>query len=41
VSRARPYTIAAGSSRYYFCCKTCRNAYLDKFGSRLAKTRRS
>ena len=39
VSRARPYTIAAGSSRYYFCCKTCRNAYLDKFGSRLAKTR--
>jgi Lrp/AsnC family leucine-responsive transcriptional regulator len=41
VSRARPYTIAAGPSRhYYFCCKTCRNAYLDKFGSRLAQTRR-
>jgi DNA-binding Lrp family transcriptional regulator len=40
VSRARPYTIAASSSRYYFCCKTCRNAYLDKFGSRLAKTGR-
>jgi DNA-binding Lrp family transcriptional regulator len=40
VSRARPYTMAAGPSRYYFCCKTCRNAYLDKFGSRLAKTRR-
>lgn len=36
VARARPYTIATGSSRYYFCCKTCRNAYLDKFGSRLA-----
>jgi DNA-binding Lrp family transcriptional regulator len=41
VSRARPYTIATGSSRYYFCCKTCRNAYLDKFGSRLSKTRRN
>ena len=40
VSRARPYTIAAGPSRYYFCCKTCRRAYLDKFGSRLAKTKR-
>ena len=39
VARARPYTIAAGSSRYYFCCKTCRKAYLDKFGSRLAKTK--
>ena len=40
VSRARPYTIVARSSRYYFCCKTCRNAYLEKFGSRLAKSRR-
>jgi DNA-binding Lrp family transcriptional regulator len=40
VSRARPYTIATRSSRYYFCCKTCRNAYLDKFGSRLAKAGR-
>ena len=39
VSRARPYTMVARSSRYYFCCKTCRNAYLDKFGSRLAKSR--
>ena len=41
VARARPYTIAAAPSRYYFCCKTCRNAYLDKFGSRLAKTKRN
>jgi DNA-binding Lrp family transcriptional regulator len=39
VARARPYTIANGSSRYYFCCKTCRNAYLEKFGSRLAKAK--
>jgi DNA-binding Lrp family transcriptional regulator len=41
VTRQRPYTIASGPSRYYFCCKTCRKAYLDKFGSRLAKTKRS
>ncbi len=39
VARARPYTIAVGSTRYYFCCKTCKRAYLDKFGSRLAKTK--
>jgi len=37
VTRKRPYTIAAGSFHYYFCCKTCRKAYLDKYGSRLAK----
>jgi Lrp/AsnC family transcriptional regulator for asnA, asnC and gidA len=41
VARARPYTLVASPSRYYFCCKTCRKAYLDKFGSRLAKARRN
>ncbi len=41
VTSSRPYTIAAGYSHYYFCCKTCRQAYLDKFGSRLAKTSRN
>jgi len=40
VTRRRPYTIAAGAYHYYFCCKTCREAYLDKYGSRLAKIRR-
>jgi Lrp/AsnC family leucine-responsive transcriptional regulator len=35
VTRSRPYTVAAGSSHYYFCCRTCRKAYLDKYGSRL------
>ncbi len=40
IARARPYTIVGSSARYYFCCKTCRNAYLDKFGSRLAKPKR-
>jgi DNA-binding Lrp family transcriptional regulator len=39
IARARPYTVVGGSARYYFCCKTCRDAYLDKFGSRLAKTK--
>jgi DNA-binding Lrp family transcriptional regulator len=37
VTRSRPYTLAAGSSHYYFCCRTCRKAYLDKYGSRLEK----
>jgi Lrp/AsnC family transcriptional regulator, leucine-responsive regulatory protein len=37
VTRSRPYTVAAGSSHYYFCCRTCRKAYLDKYGSRLEK----
>jgi len=38
VTRARPYSISAGPSHYYFCCKTCRNAYLDKFASRLGQS---
>ncbi|MDA4118151.1 MAG: TRASH domain-containing protein, partial [Thaumarchaeota archaeon] len=37
VTSTRPSTLVAGSSHYYFCCKTCRRAYLDKFGPRLAK----
>lgn len=39
ITRARPYTISAGFSRRYFCCRTCRKDYLDKYGSRLAKLR--
>jgi Lrp/AsnC family leucine-responsive transcriptional regulator len=37
VASLRPYNLMAGSSRYYFCCKTCRAAYLGKYGARLAK----
>jgi DNA-binding Lrp family transcriptional regulator len=37
VTSSRPYTIAVGSSHYYFCCKTCKGDYLDKYGARLAK----
>jgi Lrp/AsnC family leucine-responsive transcriptional regulator len=39
VTRARPYTTAVGPSRYYFCCKTCKSAYMERFSSRLAKTK--
>lgn len=41
VTSSRPYTIAVGSSHYYFCCKTCRRDYLDKHGARLAKMTRN
>jgi DNA-binding Lrp family transcriptional regulator len=41
VTRPRPYTTGAGATHYYFCCKTCKGAYLDKFGSRLAKMKRN
>ena len=37
VTSSRPYTLGTGSSHYYFCCKTCRKAYLDKHGKRLTK----
>ena len=37
VTSNRPYTIAARSSRYYFCCKTCRKDYLKEHGKRLAR----
>ena len=41
VTRRRPYTMASGSSHYYFCCRTCKKEYLDKYGSRLATIRRN
>ena len=41
VTRNRPYTVASGSSHYYFCCRTCKREYLDKYGARLATIRRS
>ena len=39
VTSNRPYTVMAGPARYYFCCKTCRHSYLDKYGSRQSKLR--
>ena len=41
VTSSRPYTVAAGSSHYYFCCKTCRKDYLAEHGKRLAKISRN
>lgn len=38
VTSSRPYNIVSGYSHYYFCCKTCRKAYLDKHGPRLFRT---
>ncbi len=40
VASSRPYTLAAGPSHYYFCCKTCRKDYLAEHGKRLAKISR-
>src|ERR1039458_5564990 len=40
VASSRPYTISAGPSHYYFCCKTCRKEYLGEHGKRLAKISR-
>jgi Lrp/AsnC family leucine-responsive transcriptional regulator len=37
VTSSRPYTLATGSSHYYFCCKTCRKDYLSEHGKRLAR----
>lgn len=35
ISTNRPYSIKVASTRYYFCCKTCRSTYLDKHGARI------
>jgi DNA-binding Lrp family transcriptional regulator len=40
VTSSRPYTVSAGPSHYYFCCKTCRKEYLGEHGKRLAKITR-
>jgi|SRR5579872_6117324 len=35
ITTAKPYTIRVAATRYYFCCKTCKGAYLDKHSSRI------
>jgi DNA-binding Lrp family transcriptional regulator len=37
VTSGRPYTISVGASHYYFCCKTCKKDYLERYGAKLAK----
>src|SRR5579864_1242433 len=35
ISSKTPYTIRVASTRYYFCCKTCKASYLEKHGDRI------
>lgn len=35
IASSRPYSIKVASTRYYFCCKTCRASYLEKHGARI------
>jgi DNA-binding Lrp family transcriptional regulator len=37
ISNPKPYTIKVASSRYYFCCKTCKKEYLEKHGEAIRK----
>lgn len=37
----RPYNMTMGSLHYYFCCKTCKRAYIDEHRSRLLKIQKS
>ena len=35
ITSSTPYTIRVASTRYYFCCKTCKATYLQKHGDRI------
>jgi Lrp/AsnC family transcriptional regulator for asnA, asnC and gidA len=35
ITAPRPYTFKVGPIRYYFCCRTCRRSYLDKYSGRI------
>jgi len=35
ITSRTPYTIRVASTRYYFCCKTCKATYLQKHGDRI------
>jgi Lrp/AsnC family leucine-responsive transcriptional regulator len=35
ISSSKPYSIKVASTRYYFCCKTCKSTYLDKHALRI------
>ena len=37
VSSDRPYHVKVGSMYHYFCCRTCRRSYLEKYGSRIRR----
>jgi Lrp/AsnC family transcriptional regulator, regulator for asnA, asnC and gidA len=35
ITTNRPYSIKVATTRYYFCCKTCRSTYIEKHGARI------
>jgi DNA-binding Lrp family transcriptional regulator len=37
ITNPKPYTIKVASTRYYFCCKTCKSEYLQKHGRAIQK----
>jgi DNA-binding Lrp family transcriptional regulator len=37
VTSGRPYTINVDSSRYYFCCMTCKREYVEKHREKLQR----
>jgi DNA-binding Lrp family transcriptional regulator len=37
ITNPKPYTIKVASTRYYFCCKTCKRDYLEKHGRAIQK----
>ncbi len=37
ITRARPYNIRVGTTYHYFCCKTCRRSYLERYGQRIGR----
>ena len=41
ITSSRPYSIKVASTRYYFCCKTCRATYLQKHGARIKTVNKS
>ncbi len=39
ISSGRPFRVRVNKSDRYFCCKTCKRAYLEKYALRLSKLR--
>jgi Lrp/AsnC family transcriptional regulator for asnA, asnC and gidA len=37
IASERPYNIRVGSTYHYFCCRTCRKSYIEKYGKRMKR----
>jgi Lrp/AsnC family leucine-responsive transcriptional regulator len=35
ITSEKPYNLKVGPSYHYFCCKTCRREFINKFGTRI------